>query len=221
MASVTRPPKASREPGERGWRHARSAPSLGDVYRTVPVAEGMSWWRTLFAFAGPGYLVAVGYMDPGNWATDLAGGSQFGYALLSVIFVSNLMAVLLQGLAAKLGIVTGRDLAQACRDSYSRPTSVFLWIICELAIAACDLAEVIGSAIALNLLFGIPVAVGVVITACDVLVILVSAEQGIPPARGFRRRDDRGGRRMLPLRAHRLEPSRCAPSPRASFRTAT
>ncbi|MGI8509656.1 MAG: Nramp family divalent metal transporter [Gemmatimonadaceae bacterium] len=163
---------------ERGWRKTRGGPTLGDAYRSVPVHEGGSWWRKLFAFAGPGYLVAVGYMDPGNWATDLAGGSQFGYALLSVILVSNLMAVLLQGLAAKLGIVTGRDLAQACRDSYSRPVSLMLWLVAELAIAACDLAEVIGSAIALNLLFHIPIAVGVIITSLDVLVILYLQNKG-------------------------------------------
>lgn len=163
---------------DRGWRKARGAASLGEAYRSVPVLEGGSWWRKLFAFAGPGYLVAVGYMDPGNWATDLAGGSQFGYALLSVILVSNLMAVLLQGLSAKLGIVTGRDLAQACRDSYSRPVSLMLWLVSELAIAACDLAEVIGSAIALNLLFRIPIALGVVITSLDVLVILYLQNKG-------------------------------------------
>src|SRR5881392_310056 len=136
---------------ERGWRRARVAPSLAEVYRTVPVSEG-AWWRKILAFAGPGYLVAVGYMDPGNWATDLAGGSAFGYTLLSVILLSNLMAVLLQGLASKLGIVTGRDLAQACRDHYSPGTNMLLWVLCEIAIAACDLAEVIGAAIALNLL---------------------------------------------------------------------
>ena len=130
------------------------------------------------AFAGPGYLVAVGYMDPGNWATDLAGGSRFGYSLLFVILMSNLMAVLLQGLACKLGIVTGRDLAQACRDHYSRPTSIALWIGCEIAIAACDLAEVIGSAIALNLLFGIPLTVGIILTALDVMMVLVLQHKG-------------------------------------------
>lgn len=132
----------------------------------------------MLAFAGPGYLVAVGYMDPGNWATDLAGGSQFGYSLLSVILISNLMAVLLQGLAAKLGIVTGRDLAQACRDHYSRPVNLFLWVICEIAIAACDLAEVIGTAIALQLLFGLPLPWGVAITAFDVLMILYLQNKG-------------------------------------------
>jgi manganese transport protein len=133
----------------------------------------------MLAFAGPGYLVAVGYMDPGNWATDLAGGSRFGYALLSVILISNLMAVLLQGLASKLGIVTGRDLAQACRDHYSQPVVYILWFLCEIAIAACDLAEVIGSAIALNLLFGIPLPVGVTITALDVLLLLYLQNRGV------------------------------------------
>jgi len=160
-----------------GWRHARVTPSLAEVYRSVPVASG-SWWRKILAFAGPGYLVAVGYMDPGNWATDLAGGSQFGYTLLSVILISNLMAILLQGLSSKLGIVTGRDLAQACRDHYSKPTVYFLWVICELAIAACDLAEVIGSAIALNLLFNIPLPIGIAITACDVLLVLYLQNKG-------------------------------------------
>jgi len=162
---------------EPGWRHPRLAPSLAEVYRTVPIREG-PWWRKALAFAGPGYLVAVGYMDPGNWATDLAGGSRFGYTLLSVILLSNLMAILLQGLSSKLGIVTGRDLAQACRDHYSKPTSVFLWVICEIAIAACDLAEVIGSAIALNLLFGIPLPWGIAITALDVLIVLFLQHKG-------------------------------------------
>jgi manganese transport protein len=162
---------------EPGWRRPRLAPSLAEVYRTIPVREG-PWWRKALAFAGPGYLVAVGYMDPGNWATDLAGGAQFGYTLLSVILVSNLMAILLQGLAAKLGIVTGRDLAQACRDHYSRPVSLALWLICELAIAACDLAEVIGSAIALQLLFGIPLPWGIALTALDVLIVLYLQNKG-------------------------------------------
>jgi manganese transport protein len=162
---------------ETGWRRARVAPSLAEVYRSVPVS-GTSIWRKVLAFAGPGYLVAVGYMDPGNWATDLAGGSRFGYTLLSVILLSNLMAVLLQGLSSKLGIVTGRDLAQACRDHYSKPVSVVLWLMCEIAIAACDLAEVIGSAIALDLLFGIPLPVGVFITALDVLVLLYLQHRG-------------------------------------------
>jgi len=162
---------------EPGWRRPRLAPSLVEVYRTVPVGAG-GWWKKALAFAGPGYLVAVGYMDPGNWATDLAGGARFGYTLLSVILLSNLMAILLQGLSAKLGIVTGRDLAQACRDHYSRPVSLALWVLCEIAIAACDLAEVIGSAIALNLLFGIPLPWGIAITALDVLVILYLQNRG-------------------------------------------
>ena len=163
--------------GDAGWRRPRFAPSLAEVYRTVPVNK-VGWWRKALAFAGPGYLVAVGYMDPGNWATDLAGGARFGYTLLTVILLSNLMAILLQGLAAKLGIVTGRDLAQACRDHYSKPVSFFLWVICEIAIAACDLAEVIGSAIALNLLFGIPLPWGIAITALDVLIVLYMQQKG-------------------------------------------
>jgi manganese transport protein len=162
---------------EPGWRHPRIAPSLAEVYRTVPVAH-QTWWRKLLAFAGPGYLVAVGYMDPGNWATDLAGGSAFGYTLLTVILMSNLMAILLQGLASKLGIVTGRDLAQACRDHYGPVTNFALWVLCEIAIAACDLAEVIGAAIAFNLLFGIPLAWGVLITALDVMLVLYLQNKG-------------------------------------------
>ncbi|MGH7695566.1 MAG: Nramp family divalent metal transporter [Gemmatimonadaceae bacterium] len=152
-------------------------PSLAEVYRTIPVSN-LVWWRKILAFAGPGYLVAVGYMGPGNWATDLAGGSAFGYTLLTVILLSNLMAVLLQGLASKLGIVTGRDLAQACRDHYSRPVAIGLWVLCEIAIAACDLAEVIGTAIALNLLFNIPLEWGVLITALDVLIVLYLQNKG-------------------------------------------
>jgi manganese transport protein len=162
---------------EPGWRRVRLTPSLAEVYRSIPVT-GATRWRKYLAFAGPGYLVAVGYMDPGNWATDLAGGSAFGYRLLCVVLISNLLAVLLQGLAAKLGIVTGRDLAQACRDHYSRPVAMGLWVLCELAIAACDLAEVIGSAIALNLLFGIPLPLGVLITAVDVLLVLLLQNRG-------------------------------------------
>jgi len=162
---------------EPGWRRPRLTPSLAEAYRTIPVAK-TGWWRKAMAFAGPGYLVAVGYMDPGNWATDLAGGSQFGYSLLSVILISNLMAILLQGLASKLGIVTGRDLAQACRDDYPRPVALALWLLCEVAIAACDLAEVIGSAIALNLLFHIPLPWGIAITALDVLLVLFLQHKG-------------------------------------------
>src|SRR5438477_8928877 len=157
---------------EKAWRLPGGTPSLSEVHRTIPVPTGLSFWRKMLAFSGPGYLVAVGYMDPGNWATDLAGGSAFGYRLLSVILISNLMAILLQSLCAKLGIVTGRDLAQACRDHYSRPVSVVLWLLCEVAICACDLAEIIGSAIALNLLFKIPLVWGVCITALDVLAVM-------------------------------------------------
>jgi manganese transport protein len=155
-----------------GWRQASGTVSLPEVHGSVPVPLTGGFWRKLLAFAGPGYLVAVGYMDPGNWATDLAGGSRFGYTLLSVIMLSNLMAILLQALALRLGIASGRDLAQACRDHYSRPTTLVLWALCELAIAACDLAEVIGSAIALNLLFGLPLIWGVCLTSLDVLIVL-------------------------------------------------
>jgi manganese transport protein len=161
-----------------GWRHPRTAPSLPESFRTVAIPAGAPWWRKMLAFAGPGYLVAVGYMDPGNWATDLAGGSRYGYTLLSVILLSNLMAILLQSLAVKLGVATGRDLAQACRDHYSRRVSFLLWVGAEIAIAACDLAEVIGSAIALQLLFGIPLLWGVCITAVDVLLILLLQHRG-------------------------------------------
>ncbi len=161
-----------------GWRIASQTPSLAEVNRTIAVPRTMGFWRKLLAFSGPGYLVAVGYMDPGNWATDLAGGSAFGYSLLCVILLSNLMAILLQSLAAKLGIVTGRDLAQACRDHYSKPTAMVLWGLCELAICACDLAEVIGSAIALNLLFKIPLVWGVCITALDVLIVMYLQNKG-------------------------------------------
>ena len=170
------PPRDS--DSEQGWRRSRVAPSLQEVYRSVPI-DARSFFGKLLAFAGPGYLVAVGYMDPGNWATDLAGGSRFGYTLLSVVLLSNIMAVLLQGLASKLGIVTGRDLAQACRDHYSKPTAIALWILCEIAIAACDLAEVIGSAIALNLLFHLPIAVGVLVTGFDVLLLLALQNRGV------------------------------------------
>src|SRR6266478_6602028 len=161
-----------------GWRVNRTSPSLPESHRTIAIAPGAGFWRKLLAFSGPGYLVAVGYMDPGNWATDLAGGSGFGYTLLSIILLSNLMAILLQALCARLGIATQRDLAQACHDHYSQPVSFALWIICELAICACDLAEVIGSAIALNLLFKIPLVIGVCITAMDVLAVLYLQNKG-------------------------------------------
>jgi manganese transport protein len=171
---------ASTPPVEQlgGWRYPRVLPSLPESHHTIAIPRGVPFWRKALAFAGPGYMVAVGYMDPGNWATDLAGGARFGYMLLSVVLISNLMAILLQSLALKLGIVTGRDLAQACRDHYSRPVSFALWVLCEIAIAACDLAEVIGSAIALNLLFGIPLVWGVCLTAFDVLLILLLQNKG-------------------------------------------
>ena len=162
----------------RAWRTSVTTPSLSEVHRSLPVAEGGAYWRKLFAFAGPGYLVAVGYMDPGNWATDIAGGSAFGYKLLFVILLSNLMAILLQALTVRLGIATGRDLAQACRDHYSPPVTIALWLMCELAIVACDLAELIGTAIALNLLFGIPLVWGVCLTAGDVLMVLLLQKRG-------------------------------------------
>jgi manganese transport protein len=168
---------AGREPG---WRSARphDRRSLSEVHSTIPVPHGGSWLRRLLAFSGPGYMISVGYMDPGNWATDLAGGSKFGYTLLAVIMISNLMAILLQALAARLGIATGRDLAQACRDAYPRPVGIVLWIACELAIVACDLAEVIGTAIALKLLFGIPLIGGALITALDAFLVLMLMNKG-------------------------------------------
>jgi manganese transport protein len=160
------------EPDERdGWNRASPSVSLPEVHASIPIPL-TGFWRKLLAFAGPGYLVAVGYMDPGNWATDLAGGARYGYTLLSVIMLSNLMAILLQALALRLGIASGRDLAQACRDHYSRRTSFVLWLLCEGAIAATDLAEVLGSAIALNLLFGLPLMWGVCLTSLDVLLVL-------------------------------------------------
>ena len=162
----------------QGWRFPAAHPSLPEIHSSLHVPAGATFLRKLLSFAGPGFLVAVGYMDPGNWATDLAGGSKYNYSLLSVIMMSNLMAVLLQRLAIKLGVATGRDLAQACRDHFSRPASMALWIFAEVAIAACDLAEVIGSAIALNLLFHIPLIVGVCLTALDVLVILFLQQKG-------------------------------------------
>jgi manganese transport protein len=163
---------------EAGFHSQPARPSLSEVHRSLVIPSSASFFRKLFAFAGPGFLVAVGYMDPGNWATDLAGGSKYNFALLSVVMMSNLMAILLQALSLKLGIATGRDLAQACRDHYSRPVSFLLWVICEFAIAACDLAEIIGSAIALNLLFGIPLLVGVCITGLDVLIVLFLQNKG-------------------------------------------
>src|SRR5437763_3526402 len=160
------------------WRRTGGQVSLPEVHRTILVPETASFWRKLMAFTGPGFLVAVGYMDPGNWATDLASGARFGYSLLCVIMISNLMAILLQHLCIKLGVATGRDLAQACRDHYPRPLVWFLWILCEIAIAACDLAEVVGSAIALQLLFGVPLVWRCLITALDLLAVLYLQNKG-------------------------------------------
>ncbi|HWV29904.1 MAG TPA: Nramp family divalent metal transporter [Dyadobacter sp.] len=158
--------------------HDEQLRSLSEVHSSISVPEGVGFWKKMAAFAGPGLMVAVGYIDPGNWATDIEGGSRFGYTLLSVILISNLFAMLLQHLSLKLGIASGRDLAQACRDYYSRPVSFVLWLLSEIAIAATDLAEVIGSAIALNLLFGLPLPVGVVFTAFDVLIVLYFQQKG-------------------------------------------
>jgi len=161
-----------------GWRRTSPHASLQEVNASMPVPHGLGFWRKMLAFSGPGYLIAVGYMDPGNWATDLAGGARFNYQLLSVIMISNLMAILLQSFALRLGIVTGRDLAQACRDHFHPTVSFVLWILCEVAIVACDLAEVIGSAIALNLLFGIPLIYGVLLTGFDVMILLLLQNRG-------------------------------------------
>lgn len=166
------------QPERQGWRATPDQPSLPEIYGSLAIPQTANVFRKLFAFAGPGFLIAVGYMDPGNWATDLAAGSKYNYTLLSVIMLSNFMAILLQALAIKLGVVSGRDLAQACRDHFNRRVSFALWIFAEIAIAACDLAEVIGSAIALNLLFHIPLLIGVCLTALDVLVILFLQQKG-------------------------------------------
>jgi len=164
---------------------AGHTPSLGEMNASVAVPTGGHWWFRLLAFLGPGYMISVGYMDPGNWATDIAGGAQFGYLLLSVILLSNLMAIVLQGLSARLGIATGRDLAQACRDHYSRPVNLGLWLLCEIAIIACDLAEVIGTAIALKLLLGIPLLAGAIITAVDVVLVLLLMNRGFRALEAF------------------------------------
>lgn len=162
----------------KGWRKEKAANSLNEVFSSIKIPANASSWKKFIAYVGPGLLVAVGYMDPGNWATDIAGGAQFGYTLLSVILISNLFAIVLQYLSVKLGIVAERDLAQACKDHFHPSVNFILWIFCEIAIAACDLAEVIGSAIALNLLFGIPLSVGVVITVIDVFLILFLQSRG-------------------------------------------
>lgn len=161
-----------------GWREAVNTPSLPEVYRSIAVPKNANFFRRLLAFIGPGYLIAVGYMDPGNWATDISGGAVYNYRLLSVVLLSSLMAMFLQSLAAKLGIVTGRDLAQACNDAYGRKASVVLWLSAEIAIVACDIAEVIGAAIALNLLFHVPMVLGVILTALDVLLVLALQHKG-------------------------------------------
>ncbi len=168
----------TRLPERKAWRKESTSKSLAEVFSSVHVPKNGSFWKKLMAFAGPGLMVAVGYMDPGNWATDIAGGAQFGYTMLSVILISNFFAIILQYLALKLGIATERDLAQACHDNYPRSVSFILWVLCEVAIAACDLAEVIGAALALNLLFGIPLTIGVLITAFDILIILYFQHKG-------------------------------------------
>jgi manganese transport protein len=169
---------AEQRGGWRGFQMEGGQKSLSEVNATISVPLGGSWLRRLLAFSGPGYMVSVGYMDPGNWATDLAGGSKFGYTLLCVIMISNLMAILLQALSARLGIATGRDLAQACRDAFPRPVGFALWVACELAIIACDLAEVIGTAIALKLLFGTPLIAGALIAALDAFLLLFLMNKG-------------------------------------------
>src|SRR5436190_16758935 len=172
MAVTSVPQEETPVGQEPGWRRARTNRSLSEVFGTIATRPQGSTFKKLLAFLGPGYLVAVGYMDPGNWATSLAGGSKFGYALLTVALLSNIMAILLQALCARLGIGAGRDLAQACRDAFPRWVSICLWVLAEIAICATDLAEVIGTAIGLNLLFGIPLEIGVIITALDVFIIL-------------------------------------------------
>lgn len=163
---------------DRGWRGERGEASLSDVHASVAVSQSGPSFRRMAAFAGPGYLVAVGYMDPGNWATSLAGGSKFGYTLLAVALASNIIAIILQSLCARLAVASGRDLAQACRDSFSRPVAFMLWLLAEVAIIATDIAEVIGTAIGLNLIFGVPLELGVIITAVDVFLILYLQKLG-------------------------------------------
>ena len=190
---------------DSGWRRLRGEASLSDVYRTVAVTRSGPTWRRAAAFVGPGYLVAVGYMDPGNWATSLAGGSRFGYTLLVVALVSNIMAIILQSLCARLAIASGRDLAQACRDAFPKPVALGLWLLAEIAIIATDIAEVIGTAIGLNLIFGIPLEIGVIITALDVFLILYLQKLGLPLGRGADHHAARRHRRLLrhPDRARR------------------
>ncbi len=178
MSTTETPFEGIEEPQDDGWNRPLSGPSMPDAFRSVLVPEGGPFWRRLLAFVGPGFLIAVGYMDPGNWATDIAGGAVYAYALLSVVLLANFTAIYLQALAAKLGIVSGRDLAQACRDAYSRPVAVTLWLSAEVGIVACDVAEVIGAAIALNLLFHIPLTLGVILTGADVLIVLLLQGRG-------------------------------------------
>src|SRR5215467_6839868 len=172
MAVSSVPQEGSSPAAETGWRRSRSTTSLSEVFGTIATRPKGPLWKKLISFLGPGYLVAVGYMDPGNWATSLAGGSKFGYALLTIALLSNLMAILLQALCARLGIGAGRDLAQACRDAFPRAVSWPLWVLTEIAICSTALAEVIGTAIGLNLLFHIPLEIGVLITALDVFLVL-------------------------------------------------
>ncbi|UYC13981.1 Nramp family divalent metal transporter [Xanthomonas sp. CFBP 8445] len=181
MAAPLPLPRSAAEHASRG----EPRPSLGAMHASVAVPRTGLGWRRFLAFLGPGYMVSVGYMDPGNWATDIAGGSHFGYLLLSVILLSNLMAIVLQGLAARLGIATGLDLAQACRAHYSKPVNFLLWLACEAAIIACDLAEVIGTAIALKLLFGIPLTAGAIITSVDALLVLFLMRRGFRALEAF------------------------------------
>ena len=178
MSVIESDPEDLDELPMEGWKNPRGEPSMPEVFRSVSVPKNATAWRRFLAFFGPGYLIAVGYMDPGNWATDIAGGAMSAYALLSVILFSNFTAIYLQALAAKLGIVSGRDLAQSCRDAYSRPVSIGLWLSAEVAIVACDIAEVIGAAIALNLLFHIPLTLGVILTGADVLIVLALQGKG-------------------------------------------
>jgi manganese transport protein len=184
---MPQPPDPRPADSDKSGKARRSSPpaSLSEVHASVGIPDKLSFFKRVFAFAGPAYLISVGYMDPGNWATDLEGGSRFGYQLIWVLLMSNMMAVVLQTLCARLGIVTQRDLAQACREFYPRPVSSALWILCEIAIAACDLAEVLGTAIGLNLLFGVPLLYGVIITAADVLLLLYFQHLGIRKVEAF------------------------------------
>jgi manganese transport protein len=185
MSVASEPKKSRNDDGSEGWLRDRGEPSLVDVFRSIAVSPGSSAWRKFLAFLGPGYLVAVGYMDPGNWATSLAGGAQFGYTLLAVALISNVMAIILQSLCVRLAIGSGRDLAQACRDGFPRWVAWPLWLLAELAICATDLAEVIGTAIGLQLLFGIPLEIGVLITALDVFLILWLQSRGFRKVEAF------------------------------------